>query len=281
MLHIQVSYSNIQISNNSDVSFLGLKTDNLLTWKDHIDAFVVKLNRSCFAIQSVKSILYLETLKMVYYSYVHSILNYEIIFWGKSLHIIRVFRIQKRIIRIIMNSAKRVSCHSLFRELGILPLQAEYILSISLFIITNRELFKFNSQVHKFNTRSTHGLYYHQTNLTQFQKGISYMGVKIFNHLPPEIKSMSNDTKIFKLKLTTFLLQNSFYAIEEFFWAETWLVIRFNNRFYNQTMYNDDRCNILYVAYLDAYVFHIWYISDRYWGRDVQSNYIIWVIILL
>jgi hypothetical protein len=43
------------------------------------------------------------------------------------------------------------------------------------------------------------------------------MGVKIFNHLPPEIKSMSNDTKSFKLKLTTFLLQNSFYTIEEFF----------------------------------------------------------------
>jgi hypothetical protein len=33
------------------------------------------------------------------------------------------------------------------------------------------------------------------------------MGVKIFNHLPPEIKSMSNDTKSFKLKLTTFLLK--------------------------------------------------------------------------
>jgi hypothetical protein len=41
-----------------------------------------------------------------------------------------------------------------------------------------------------------------------------YMGVKIINHLPPEIKSMSNDTKSFKLKLTTFLLQNYFYTIE-------------------------------------------------------------------
>jgi hypothetical protein len=42
------------------------------------------------------------------------------------------------------------------------------------------------------------------------------MGVKIFNHLPPEIKSMTNGMKSFKLKLTTFLLQNSFYTIEEF-----------------------------------------------------------------
>jgi hypothetical protein len=115
------------------------------------------------------------------------------------------------------NSAKRVSCRSLFRELGILPLQAQYILSISMLIITNRELFKFNSQVNKFNTRSTYDLYYYQTNLTQFQKGICYMEVKIFIHLPPEIKSMSTDTKSFKFKLTTFLLQDSFYTIEEFF----------------------------------------------------------------
>jgi hypothetical protein len=114
---------------------------------------VIKLNRSCFAIRSVKCILSLETLKMVYYLYVHSILKYGIIFWSNSSHSIRVFRIQKRIISIMTNSAKRVSCRSLFRELGILPLQAQYILSISMFIKTNRELFKFNSHVHKFNTK--------------------------------------------------------------------------------------------------------------------------------
>jgi hypothetical protein len=43
------------------------------------------------------------------------------------------------------------------------------------------------------------------------------MGVKILNHLPSEIKSMSNNTKSFKFKLATFLLQNSFNTIEEFF----------------------------------------------------------------
>jgi hypothetical protein len=59
-----------------NVPFLGLKIDNFLTWKDYIDVLIDKLNRSCFAIRSVKSILSLETLKMVYYSYVHSILNY-------------------------------------------------------------------------------------------------------------------------------------------------------------------------------------------------------------
>jgi hypothetical protein len=60
-------------------------------------------------------------------------------------------------------------------------------------------------------------MYYPQINLAQFQKGVCYMGVKIFNHLPIEIKSVSNDMKSFKSKLTTFLLQNSIYTIDEYF----------------------------------------------------------------
>jgi hypothetical protein len=63
------------------------------------------------------------------------------------------------------NTATRASCRSLFRKLGILPLQAQYILSIFMFIITNKELFKFNPQVHKLNIRSAYDMYYHQTNL--------------------------------------------------------------------------------------------------------------------
>jgi hypothetical protein len=36
ILDIQVSYFNNQISSNINVSFLGLKIDNFLTWKDYI-----------------------------------------------------------------------------------------------------------------------------------------------------------------------------------------------------------------------------------------------------
>jgi hypothetical protein len=91
----------------------------------NIEVLIDKLNRSCFAIRLVKSILPLETLKMMYFSYMHSILTYGIIFWGNS----------KRIIRIMTNSTKRALCHGLFKDLDILPLQAQYILSISMFVI--------------------------------------------------------------------------------------------------------------------------------------------------
>ena len=216
-LNVQVSYLNNLIPSISNISFLGLKIENSLTWESHIDAVIDKLNRSCFAIRSVKSFLPLETLKMMYFSYVHSIITYGLIFWGNSPHSIKVFRMQKRIIRIITNTTKRTSCRNLFQKLDILPLQAQYILSIALFVIVNKELFTFNSQMYNCSTRSTCDLHYPQTSLTQFQKGICYMGVKIFNHLPPKIKSMSNDLKNFKIQLTSFLLKSSFYTCDEFF----------------------------------------------------------------
>jgi hypothetical protein len=175
-----------------------------------------KLNRSCFAIQSVKSILPLDTLKMMYFSYVHSIITYGVIFWGNSPYSIKIFRMQEIIIRIITNSTKRASCHTLFKELNILPLQVQYILSMSMFVTANKELFTFISQVHNCSTRTNYDLHYLQTNLAQFPKEICYMGIKIFNHPPTNIKSRSNDLRSFKLQLT-FLLQHSFYICDEFF----------------------------------------------------------------
>jgi hypothetical protein len=124
---------------------------------------------------------------------------------------------QKRIIRIITNSTKRAPCRTLFKEFNILPLQAQYILSMCMFVITNKELFTFSSQVHNCSTRTIYDLHHPQTNLAQFQKGICCMEIKIFNQVPTNIKSKLNDLRSFKLQLTTFLLQNSFYTCDEFF----------------------------------------------------------------
>jgi hypothetical protein len=216
-LDIQVEYSNRRIPSTSDISFLGIKIDKFLTWGMHIEVLINKLNKSCFAIRSLKSILSLDTLKMMYFSYVHSIITYGIIFWGNSPYIIKIFRMQKRIIMIITKSTKRAPCRTLFKELNILPLQTQYILSMSMFVIANKELFTLNSRVHN-SSRTIYDLHYAQTNLAQFQKGICHMVIKIFNHLPTNIESRSNDLRSFKVQLTIFLLQNSFYTSDEFFY---------------------------------------------------------------
>ena len=154
---------------------------------------------------------------MIYFSSVHTIISYGIIFWGNSSHSNTIFKLQKRIIRIIVNVRNRESCRELFKKLHILPLHSQYIISLLLFVVKNINMFKFNSMVHSINTRHCTDLHLPSTHLTKVQKGVYYSGIKVFNCLPIGIRGLSGDIKKFKAALKRFLLEGSFYTVQEFF----------------------------------------------------------------
>ena len=99
----------------------------------------------------------------------------------------------------------------------ILPLYSQYILSLLMYVVNNKHLFTKNLEVHNHNTRSANNFHLPITNLTKYQKGAHYAGIKIFNHLPTHTKGVANEIQIVKLALQRFLLFNSFYSIEEYF----------------------------------------------------------------
>ena len=74
-----------------------------------------------------------------------------------------------------------------------------------------------NSQMHKIATQQTFALFIPAANLTIYQKGVYYKGIKIYNHLPKTIKDLSGDKNKFKLALNRYLLHNSFYNLKEYF----------------------------------------------------------------
>jgi hypothetical protein len=53
--------------------------------------------------------------------------------------------------------------------------------------------------------------------LTAFKEGVYFMGMNIFNHLPTNIKILSNRIELFKPALNKYLLRQSFYSLEEYF----------------------------------------------------------------
>ena len=77
--------------------------------------------------------------------------------------------------------------------------------------------FHLNTFSHDLNTRFNHNLYLPSTNLTLVQKGVLYSGSKIYNHLPSNIKGLSNDTKLFKSTLNSYLIERKFYSLDEFY----------------------------------------------------------------
>jgi len=68
------------------------------------------------------------------------------------------------------------------------------------------------------NTRHRSDLYPPSIKLTQYQKGVYYSGIKIFSHLPQNIKNVSWNVKKFKLALKRFLLMGSFYTLDGYFY---------------------------------------------------------------
>jgi hypothetical protein len=118
-----------------------------------------KLNTAFFSIRTIQATMSPETLRMVYFAYVHSIMSYGMTFWGNQPYSDKNFKIQKRAIRIITNSRMRDPCRELFKKLEILPLYSQYIFSISIFVIKNKQLFHTNNQIHSIHTRFTANLH--------------------------------------------------------------------------------------------------------------------------
>jgi hypothetical protein len=173
-------------------------------------------------------------LKVIYYSYFHSITSYGIIFWGHSVGgMRRVFRLQKRIIRIMTGCRSRDSCRDLFIDLKILPQPSLHIYHLNLFVNKNNELYPTNNEIHNYCTGQRRNLHQPAANLTQYQNGVLHRGVIMYNSLPAYIKMEFHNPKKFEAVLKRFLYNNSFYSLEEFynFHSPKWSKINFYTAF--------------------------------------------------
>jgi hypothetical protein len=87
-------------------------------------------------------------------------------------------------------------------------------------VVKNLDKFERYTDVHNLNTRCKHDLYIPNTNLTKYPKGVYYTAIKLFNNLPPTIKSLNYDMKVFKPALKDDLLTHSFCSVDDFISAE-------------------------------------------------------------
>jgi hypothetical protein len=104
LMNIHVNYDSDQIVNATNTKFLRLIMDNKLSWKGHVDWLMTRLGSACYAIRAVIPYMAQGIIRMIYFSYFHSVMTYGLVFWGNSPHSIHIFRLQKRAVRIITNS---------------------------------------------------------------------------------------------------------------------------------------------------------------------------------
>ena len=193
-----IQYDNRNLRNAPMIKFLGLMFDSNLTWNQRVDLILRRLSSACYAINCVKYTLPIDILKLIYFANIKTIMSYGIIFLGASTTASQVFLLQKKILRIIYRIKPRESCRKLFCENRIMTFYSLYLYSLALFVANNKDLFDTNNIFHQYNTRTNRNLHLPSIHLTKYAKSPYVNGIKVFNHLPENIKNLECSPTKFK-----------------------------------------------------------------------------------
>jgi hypothetical protein len=71
-----------------------------------------------------------------------------------------------------------------FKLLKILPLPAQYIYSLLIFVVNNRNLFLDDAELYTIKTRNSFNLHLSLSRLTKYEKGVYYARIRVFSQLP-------------------------------------------------------------------------------------------------
>jgi hypothetical protein len=213
---ITVSYENQNLTETSEVAFLGITLDDKCTWEKHILKMCNRINSYAYVLWKLGRTASREIALQAYYGHVSSILRYGIVLWGNSSHINKLFIAQKSCIRAIFSVDSLVSCRPLFKELRVLTISCIYIYEVCVFVRTYPDLFKRLNDIPRIHSfRRLNKLVLPMMKTTLRAKNSRSMAIQIYNKLPIDISNLALNQ--FRIKLKTWLIQKCFYNLNEYF----------------------------------------------------------------
>lgn len=165
--NIDLKINNTPIEKAAHTKFLGVQIDDKLSWSKHIDYICGKIRRSIGIIKKASNTLERNTLITLYYSIVFPYICYCHMVWAKasSTTMDRLFKLQKRLVRIICNEEHLAHTDPLFRACRIIKLNDLYTYFVSIFIYKSKNHLFPSSFDRQINFSShTHDLFPHSTN---------------------------------------------------------------------------------------------------------------------
>lgn len=206
--------NNSFISFTTSVKILGVLVDDNQKLAEHIEAVCNQLSAMCYAISGLKKSCSNNVIKQFYFSNFYSRMIYSIILWGHSSASDRIFLLQKRSIRIMYDLKWRDTCRPVFKSHKLLTFYDAYILETVCFVYKHMEVFS-NNTTHNYQIRNVNYLLPPIHSTSHFQKNLTFMGCKLYNKLPADIRGITN-YKYFKSKVKCLLLNLNCYSIDEY-----------------------------------------------------------------
>ena len=208
-----IKIDNKLIEQVSSITFLGVHIHENLDWKPHINSVSLKMSKSIGVINKIKSLISATARRSLYCTLVLPYIQYCNIIWAKtySTNLGKIFKLQKRMIRIIANVGFRDHTKPLFFKLKLLTVYDinKYQTAAFLFRCINyprtlppifQTYFVHNDEIHNYNTRTASKLHITQVRTTTRKMTLRQSGTLLWNSLDDTI-TLSKTLKSFQKKL--------------------------------------------------------------------------------
>ncbi len=198
-----IKHKNTVLENVKSEKLLGVKIDNHLSWKAHIDDLASNLSKLIALFRQIKIYLPLQTRILFYKTFVQPRIDYCCTVWGQSPHTSIIYKLQKLILRLIYDKSRLSPSKSLFEQSKILPIKYRVMYRTVCLVYKSlnsmtpdylTDMFKPLSTVSQQHTRSTTNmeLWVPKYKLSMTRCGLKYSGAYFYNMLPPKIRSSSS-----------------------------------------------------------------------------------------
>ena len=215
--NLNINLAGSKIKHESSLKFLGITIDHKLTWKDHINVTCNRISKNIgilFRLKSLPTVI----LKMIYNAIIAPFFDYGLSVWGNAAitHLDRLFKLQKRAIRIINHSSFLAQTAPIFYTQNILTLydRYKYLLGTLMFLWHRKLLpdsllnyFTLNCNIHSYSTRNAANFHLPKVRTSLYYKSVIYQGPLTWNSIPDNICNAAS-FNIFKRKLKNHLIHN-------------------------------------------------------------------------
>ena len=181
------------------MTYLGVIIDDCLLWEEQIESLCLKLSKCIGILSKVRHYVNLHTLVNIYYSLFYSHLIYGSLSWQytSNHNIDKIFRLQKKCLRIITYSPYNAHSNKIFVDLKLIKIPDLFTSRVVQFLFQwfnkslpgcLQDLFKFSNSIHHHNTRYPNKCFIPHVNTQHY--GISslyYNGPYAWNDLQNKI----------------------------------------------------------------------------------------------
>ena len=152
---------------------------------------VLKLSRIVSLFYQIRELMPKDILRIMYNSHILPHLQYCTPIWCSTYptHLLPLFRIQKKVIRIITNSDFLAHTRPLFKDTKVLNLfdLNKYQIAIYTYNLLHNQNIEIT---HNYPTRTRDNLRIPIHSLTLFKHSLAYLGPKTWNSIPSQIKNL-------------------------------------------------------------------------------------------